>query len=130
MSLSRRSRRVGRRAAAAAREAGSSPQVPQRRESLGGTVAARTAGELDAELLELAIQVSAFEAGAVSHAGHAVVLTRQVELEVDALELITGIAQRLVKRHAVLQADGFVDGCRGFGRRGCQRVGNGHRGRS
>jgi hypothetical protein len=46
--------------------------------------------------------MGAFEAGAVRNPRHAVVLARQVKLEVDALEFVARIAQRLIQRDPVM----------------------------
>src|SRR3974390_2928646 len=56
-----------------------------------------TAPQFDAELLELAVQVRALEAGAVGNARHAVAFLGKLVLEVDALELVPRLAQRLVE---------------------------------
>jgi hypothetical protein len=53
--------------------------------------------EIDAELLELAIQVSTLEPGFFRDARHAAVLTREVIFEVRALECVACVAQRNVE---------------------------------
>jgi hypothetical protein len=53
--------------------------------------------EIDAELLQLAVQVGAFEPRLFGHARHAAVLAREVILEVRALERVTRVAQRNVE---------------------------------
>src|SRR5882672_6152636 len=55
------------------------------------------AREFHAELLQLAIQVRALEPGAISHPRHAETLARQMVFEVNALELVARLAQRLVQ---------------------------------
>src|SRR5690606_3906747 len=56
-----------------------------------------------AQLLELAIQVGALEAGLFGYPRHAVVFAAQVVLEIDALEFVAGVAQGLVERNAAQQ---------------------------
>ena len=58
--------------------------------------AALVAGQVDAELLELAVQVRAFQAGLLGDAGHRAAFLGQVKLEIALLEGIAGLAQRAV----------------------------------
>jgi hypothetical protein len=53
--------------------------------------------EIDTELLQLAVQVGAFEPRLFGHARHAAVLAREVILEVRALERVARVAQRNVE---------------------------------
>ena len=63
---------------------------------------ALVAREVDAELLELAVEVRALEAGLLGDAGHAAVLAREVKFEVALLERIARFAQRPIEREALL----------------------------
>src|SRR5690348_12872928 len=59
------------------------------------------AHELDAELLQLAVEMSALETDALRDARDIAALARDVVLEVDALEGVARVAQRLVERQVV-----------------------------
>src|SRR4051812_40297251 len=52
---------------------------------------------LDAQLLELAVQVGTFEAGFFRHARHAAAFAAQVVLEIHALKSVARLAQRQVE---------------------------------
>src|SRR5689334_676550 len=68
----------------------------------GSDRAALVAREIDAELLELPVQVRAFEAGLLGDACHAAVFLRQVELEVALLERVARLAERPIEVEALL----------------------------
>src|SRR5512142_3330844 len=65
----------------------------------------------DVELLELAIEVRAFEPGLFSHLAHVRLLTAQKLLEIDALECFARLAQRQLEK-----ARGNLRGDRTIGR--------------
>src|SRR6185437_1913532 len=69
----------------------------------GSDRAALVAREVDAELLELPVQVRALEAGLLGDARHAAVFLGQVELEVALLEGVARLAQRAVELEALLR---------------------------
>src|SRR5712664_1365349 len=69
------------------------------------------ARQLDAELLELAIEVGALQADPVGNAAHVAALATEVILEVHALEGIACLAQLAVQRQRL----------RGAGKRGLER---------
>ena len=64
---------------------------------------------LDAELLELAVQVGALEAGFFGHARHAAAFAAQVMFEVHALEGVARFAQRQVEGQRVALACALAD---------------------
>ena len=60
-------------------------------------ILARPIARFQAELLELAVEVGAFQAGTFGHAGHAAVFAHQVVLEIGALEGVARFPQRQVE---------------------------------
>ena len=66
----------------------------QARTDSGG--AAFSACQIDAELLQFAVQMGAFQAGLFGHAGHRAVFFGQVVFEIRLLEFVACFAQRFV----------------------------------
>src|SRR5690606_26148797 len=87
---------------------GADPQPPT---GLLVGLAVGAAGEVDAELLELAVEMGALEPGALGHPRHAALLARKMVLEVDALEGVARLAQRHLERE-LLHGDAGVVGHR------------------
>jgi hypothetical protein len=88
------------------------PPRARSRRSLRGRAAALAVGALgqvDAQLLELAVQVRALQAGLLGDPGHAAVLARQVMLEIGALERVARLAQRQVERQLADRRGGPAD---------------------
>ena len=64
---------------------------------MSGSAAVALAHQVHAQLLELAVQVGALQAGLLGHAGHGAALVGEVELEVGLLKGVAGLAQRAVQ---------------------------------
>ena len=71
---------------------GAARSFRQASDRLGDAPAVVALGQVDAQLLELAVQVGALQSGALGHAGHAAMLAVQMVLEVGALEGLAGFA--------------------------------------
>src|SRR3546814_12652269 len=61
------------------------------------------AGGVDPQLFELAVQVRAFQTGLFGNPRHAVIFSPQMIFEVNTLELVACVAQRLIKGNSPKQ---------------------------